>query len=312
MVGLSHRALRELILDFGGLDLAFTEMASAAAAVSGSVYESFYLDAQPYPAKTCLQFYTVKPERLVEALAHVRESGVFGIDINFGCSAPAIKRAGGGVAWMKDPAGAAELIGLSRAAWAGVLSSKVRIGENEDFPFLLDFCAGLAARGLDFLTLHPRLDSEKFRRKSRWDYVARLAEALPIPVVGNGDILSVGDYEERRAEARPAGFMLGRGAVRRPWIFALIRGRAEAADYCLEVDLEATAHRFLDLVEKRLPPDFHLTRARRFFSFYSDNFSYAHHLKWKLDNAADLGTMRAILQDYFAEVPQDKRRLERD
>jgi tRNA-dihydrouridine synthase len=310
MVAVSHRALRELILEFGGLDLAFTEMASAAAAVSGSPYEEWYLDAGPEPGRCAYQFYTVKPERLVEALAFVAERPVFGADINFGCSAPQIKRAGGGVAWMRRPEAAAELVAAARGVWKKPLSAKIRLGDTEDYPALLAFCKGLEASGLDFITLHPRLGDEKFRRQSRWEYVARLAADLSIPVVGNGDIHSFQDWDAKRSEARPAGCMLGRAAVQRPWIFALIKGRAANADFRLEVDLEATAYRFLDLVEARLPGDFHLTRARRFFFYYSDNFSYAHHLKWKLENAPDLGAMRGILAEYFSEVPADKRRIE--
>jgi len=113
-------------------------------------------------------------------------------------------------------------------------------------------------------------------------------------------------------EAKPAGIMIGRGAATRPWLFALIKGRAENPDFCLEVDREATAYRFLDLVETRLHPDFHLTRARRFFFYYSDNFSFAHHLKWKLENAPDIPAMRRILAEYFLEMPGDRLSIEKD
>ena len=310
MVALSHRALRELILEFGGLDLAFTEMASAAAVVSGSPYEDFYLDIGPEPARAVFQFYTVKPERLEEALAAVATRGAFGADINFGCAAPHIKKAGGGVAWMKKPKEAAELMAAARRAWPSSLSAKLRLGESEDYPALRDFCLGLAEAGADFITLHPRFENQKFRRKGRWDILARLAADLPLPIVGNGDVLSVSDWNERMSEAGPAGIMIGRGAARRPWLFALIRGRSAAPDFSLRVDLEATAYRFLDLVEKRLPPDFRLTRARRFFSYYCDNLSYAHHIHWKLDKAPDLEAMRAILAEYFADLPSDRIKIE--
>lgn len=312
MVAVSHRALRELIYGFGGLDLAFTEMASAGAAVSGSCYEEWYLDAEPEPGKTVIQFYTNNAERLPEAMRHVAPKPIFGVDINFGCSAPAIKKAGGGVAWMRDPAGAAALVKLARGAWERPLSAKIRLGGDEDYSRLKDFCDGLVEAGLDFLTLHPRLADEKFRRKARWDFVARLAAELAIPVVGNGDLMTVADLLERRRESRPAGFMLGRGAAMRPWIFALIKGKLADPAFELEVDLEATAYRFLDLVETRLPGDFHQTRMRRFFAHYSDNMSYAHHLKWKMDNAPTLDAGRAILAEYFREAPQDRKRIERD
>ncbi|HRY53677.1 MAG TPA: tRNA-dihydrouridine synthase family protein [Spirochaetia bacterium] len=308
MVALSHRPLRTLTREFGGLDYACTEMASAAALVSGSPYDEWYLDPEPCPERTILQFYTVKPERLVEALERCASLPVFGADINFGCSAPHIERAGGGVAWMADPSRAAELVRLARAAWPKPLSAKLRIGPEEDYTALRDFCLRLVGAGLDFLTLHPRLKSEKLRRSSRWDYVASLARELPIPVIGNGDVRSYADYRDKLEACRPAGIMIGREAVRRPWIFALIRGREADPAFELEVDLEATAYRMLELIEGQLPPDFHLTRARRFFFYYCDNFSFAHHIKWKTQNAPNLEAIRAELAAYFVEVPADRRK----
>jgi tRNA-dihydrouridine synthase B len=308
MVGLSHRALRELVLGFGGLDYAYTEMASAAALVSGSPYDEWYLDAGPAPGRAICQFYVTGPERLPEALAMVEKregEAVFGADINFGCSAPHITRAGGGAAWMRDPEGAHALMRSARAAWSRTLSAKIRLGAEEDYPRLADFVRGIAEAGADFVAVHPRLEGQKFRRLGRWDYVARLAAEMPIPVVGNGDVRTWKDYRERSSDYSPAGVMIGREAARRPWIFALLRGKEKAEDFSLEVDLRATALRMLELIEARLPPDFWQTRAKRFFYYYADNFTFAHHIKWKLQNAPDLEGMRRELDEYLREVPGD-------
>jgi tRNA-dihydrouridine synthase B len=308
MVALSHRALRELILEFGGLDLAYTEMASAGAAVSGAPYEDCYFDSGPSPEKVVYQLYTAKGERLIEALAMLKDRPVFGADINFGCAAPQITRAGGGAAWMREPARAFELVLAARSAWDRSLSAKIRLGQEEDYGRLADFVRGLAGAGIDYVAVHPRLEGQKFRRQGRWDFVARLAAEMPVPVVGNGDVRGWADYRRRRDETRGAGIMIGREAVRRPWLFALLRGKEGAADFSLEVDLRAVAFRMLELIESRLIEEFRLTRAQRFFFYFADNFSYAHYIKWKLVNAQDLGAMRRELDAYFEEMPGDRLR----
>jgi tRNA-dihydrouridine synthase B len=308
MVALSHRALRELILEFGGLDIAFTEMASAGAIVSGSPYEGSYLDAEPEPGKVVYQLYATKPERLPEALAYLGDRPVFGADINFGCAAPHITKAGGGAAWMREPEKAFELVRSARSAWERVLSAKIRLGLDEDYERLADFVRGLAEAGIDYVTLHPRFEGQKFRRQGRWDLLARLAAEMPIPIVGNGDIRLWPDYRRRVEEAKPAGIMIGREAARRPWIFALLRGKEADADFSMEVDLRATALRMLELIETRLIEEFWLTRAQRFFFYYADNFQYAHYIKWKLVNAPSLGAMRQELEAYFEEMPSDRLR----
>jgi tRNA-dihydrouridine synthase len=114
------------------------------------------------------------------------------------------------------------------------------------------------------------------------------------------------DYKRRLDEARPAGIMIGREAARRPWIFALLRGRESSEDFSMEVDLRAAAFRMLDLIESRLIAEFRLTRAQRFFFYFADNFKYAHYIKWKLINSPDLDAMRKELDAYFEEAPGDR------
>jgi tRNA-dihydrouridine synthase B len=321
MVALSHRALRELALEFGGLDLAYTEMASAGAAVSGAPYEECYFDSGPAPEKVVYQLYTAKQERLVEALAMLRGlpaagagvvgapgAEVFGADINFGCAAPQITRAGGGAAWMREPERAFELVRAARSAWDRSLSAKIRLGQEEDYGRLADFVRGLAEAGIDYVAVHPRLEGQKFRRAGRWDFVAKLAAEMPVPIVGSGDVRGWGDYRRRIAETGGAGIMIGREAVRRPWIFALIRGKEKDPDFSIEVDLREVALRMLELIESRLVGDFRLTRAQRFFFYYAENFSYAHYIKWKLVNSESLEAMRRELESYFEEMPGDRLR----
>jgi tRNA-dihydrouridine synthase len=231
---------------------------------------------------------------------------VFGADINFGCAAPQITRVGGGAAWMREPERAFELVRSARAAWGGSLSAKIRLGAEENYERLADFVRGIAEAGADYVAIHPRVEGQKFRRLGRWDFIARLAAEMPIPIVGNGDVRSWSDYRRRRDETICAGIMIGREAVRRPWIFALLRGKEAAEDFSLEVDLRAVAYRMLELIESRLVEDFRLTRAQRFFFYFADNFSYAHYIKWKLVNAPDLGAMRRELNAYFEEMPGDR------
>ncbi|MBN1241535.1 MAG: hypothetical protein JXA15_02375, partial [Spirochaetales bacterium] len=118
------------------------------------------------------------------------------------------------------------------------------------------------------------------------------------------------DYRHAVGKLCPSGVMLGREAVRRPWVFALFRGLERDGRFELRVDLEATALRFLDLVEEHLPPEFHETRAKRFFHYFADNAKYAHHLRTSLQNAPDLAALRERLAAYFREVPADRVKLE--
>jgi tRNA-dihydrouridine synthase len=311
MAELSHRPLRELIENFGGCDEYFTEMISAGPLLGGGPFESWYMDAGPCPGKVVYQLAGSDPDQIVRAAALLDSRECLGLDINMGCSAPAIRRTGAGVAWMRSIDKAASLIARVRPVVKKRLSVKLRIGFADDFDYLLSFCRRLEGEGTELITLHPRTAGEKFRRSPRWDYVAALRRELRIPVAGNGDIASAAELLRRAggadgAEERPRGregpVMVGRAAVRCPWIFAQARSTGFMQK---DVDLEETALRFLELLAKYQPPEFHISRARRFFSYFCDNLKWAHYVKTLLNREETLGGIERTLRRYFSENPSE-------
>jgi tRNA-dihydrouridine synthase len=309
MAELSHRALRELIEDFGGCDWYFTEMISAGALVSGGRFESWYLDAGPCPERVVYQLVGSDPEQLGAAAALLDRRESAGIDINMGCSAPAITRTGAGVRWMGSIDRAGALIARIRNLTKRRLSVKLRIGFEDDFDYLVRFCRRLEAEGLEALTLHPRTAREKFKRRARWDYVGLLRKALGIPVTGNGDIAGPEELL-RRAGGPVDGVMVGRAAVRFPWIFTRARameaGGGRPAEGAGPIDLEETGLRFLDLLVRHQPPEFHRSRAGRFFGYLCDNLVWAQYLKTLLGRESGLGGIAARWSGYFRDHPEER------
>jgi len=310
MVGITNRAFRTLLSEIGPPDYAFTEMASAEAFVSRSQYEECYTDAQPSPSRTSVQFYARSADSLSAACSAIlsRDAAQLpaGIDINFGCSAPHIRRSGGGSAWSSNPAGAADLVAAARAAWPGTLSAKVRMGPDDDYDRFLEFCSAIAGAGLDFLTVHPRTDGQKFKRSPKYEYIGRLSRTLAVPIVGNGDLTDADSVRSLLAGQSPYAVMIGREAVRRPWIFGLLRRQISGEGPIGSMDRLAIGLRFLELVESELPEPWRLESSRRFFSYYCDTLSFAHHIKYKVINSPDLRGMRDTLTEYFGQVPDDR------
>lgn len=309
MVGITNRAFRTLVDELGAPDYSFTEMASAEAFVSGAPFEEYYTDPRPTPASTSLQFFARGPEALTKACLRAAsrppETRPAGIDLNFGCSAPHIRRAGGGSAWSSDRNGACELAAAARASWDGALSAKLRMGPDEDYDRLLSFCEGLAAAGLDFLTIHPRTDRQKFRGKADHGISVRLASDLGLPLVANGDLADA-EAVGRLFGGGAYAVMLGREVARRPWAFALLRAQLSGSPLPAPFDRLAIALRFLDLAEAFLPPPWRMGTAKRFFPYYCERLSFSHHITYRLINAPDLPAVRSFLEEYFSQVPQDR------
>jgi tRNA-dihydrouridine synthase len=301
MAELSHRPLRELIEGFGGCDEYFTEMISAGAFIAGGPLEAWYADGGPCPGKIVYQIVGHDGGQIARAAALLSERDCLGIDINMGCSAPAITRTGAGVRWMEDIDRAGNLVALVRKQLTRRLSVKLRTGLRDDFDHLLRFCRRLEEEGAELITLHPRDAKEKFRRLAKWDYVAALKKELRIQVAGNGDISSPAELLSRSACC--GAVMAGRLAVRQPWCFAAARALENSG--AVNINIEETGLRFLELLAQYQPPEFHLSRARRFFSYFCDNLTWAHYVKTRLNREQSLAAMEKVWRDYFAANTED-------
>jgi tRNA-dihydrouridine synthase B len=168
----------------------------------------------------------------------------------------------------------------------------------------------LEEAGAAYLVIHPRLKHEKFRRTGKWAYVQAASEALRIPVIGNGDIRSYERYRAAIDRYGAAGVMVGREAVRRPWFFALLRGKEADPEFNMDIPLEQVGIRMLSLIRRHLPQPFHLSRARRFFYYFCDNLSFAHHIRYAIQNADGIETIERLFRAYFEEVPADRFKTE--
>jgi len=303
MAEISHRAFRELIEDFGGCDCYFSEMISAAALFAGGPYEKWYIDTAPRPEKVVFQVVGSDIGQISKAVTLLDELECAGIDINMGCSAPLIRKAGAGAAWMASIDRAGELISHIRPLIKRRLSVKLRIGYKDDFDYLVRFCRRLESEGVEFITLHPRLVTEKFKRLARWEYVGRLKQELKIPVAGNGDISTPKELVRRAEDGSCDAVMAGRAAVRQPWIFAQAReieGTGSNSNKTIPVpNIEETGLCFLELLTQYQPPDFHISRAMRFFGFFCDNLKWGNYLKTQLNREKTLSGIEMVWKGYF-------------
>jgi tRNA-dihydrouridine synthase len=171
--------------------------------------------------------------------------------------------------------------------------------------YLVRFCRRLEAGGVELITLHPRRAGEKFKRRARWGYVEALRRELTIPVAGNGDIGNAAELLRRAGEGRTLRAMVGRAAVRQPWIFAEARFLAGSGTGRRSLNLEETALRFLELLARYQPPEFHISRARRFFNYFCDNLKWGTYLKNLLNREENLAGIEKTWKTYFAAHPEE-------
>lgn len=167
------------------------------------------------------QLLGTDPERVAAAAKLVAARGVDVIDLNFGCPAATVVKKGAGAAMLGDPGRIAAVVAAVREAVELPVIAKIRLG-LEDPAESLEIAGAIAAAGADVLAVHARTLADRYRYPARWSWIARLVAEVPIPVFGNGDVWTVEDALRLQAETGCEAILLGRGALRNPWIFRQI------------------------------------------------------------------------------------------
>jgi nifR3 family TIM-barrel protein len=289
MVGLSHSALRSLILELGGVGLFFTEMLCAKRlpeeneAISPCLIKS----AGEYPL--FYQLFLHDPSLVVPAVEKLHRIGVQGIDINMGCPAPMLRKKGAGCELTKDPVLVKKIISAFRKATDLPLSVKIRLGEESQEERYLDLCRIIEGEGADCLSIHARLNHEKFCRKPRWEWIAKAKKTVGIPIIANGGIFTVKDAENCLTLSGADGLMIGRGAAARPWLFSEIATALyDAAPDSGTLLLRDVYRRFFELLQKRFAGERRLGRLKQFTHYFAGSYPYGHQLASAIQTSSSM------------------------
>jgi tRNA-dihydrouridine synthase len=184
---------------------------------------------------------------LVRTAKLLQKFPVAAIDLNLGCPAPVVYRkcAGGGL--LREPRKIDDILGALRDAVTVPFTVKTRIGFDSpaEFDVLLPL---FAKHPIDLLTVHARTVVQMYRPGVRYDLMARAARELKCPVLANGNIFSAAQAKTLLAETGVRGIMIGRGAIRNPWLFDQIRAalRGEKVKLPTGRDLLAYIHELWD------------------------------------------------------------------
>jgi len=288
MAGVSHSPFRQLVASFARPGLFFSEMLSARHLPNDVQKKSLWLRREEIEYPMAYQIVAPTPE---EAVIGARELAGYGaeiIDLNLACSAPNIagrRKAGGHL--LSDLGMIEKILTALRPAIACPLTVKIRLGVAPDLAFLKDLAGVLEATGVDAVTLHPRLTTEKLRGKARWDYIGQLKGMTRLPVIGNGDVTSREECLAMFAQTGCDGVMIGRAAVRKPWIFAEILGGEQPISAAF---LWMTYQEAWRLISDLYPEHQALGRIKEFTWYFSQNLRFGHRLAARMQNLPDLAT----------------------
>lgn len=221
MHGVTDRSFRRLTqaLAEGETSLHVSEFVAVEALASGAKKEFNMLKPHASETQFCAQIFGVDINAMEAAAIHALEHGAHFLELNCGCPAPKVVKRGGGSGLLRDLPHLTQIIKKLRATVDVPLSIKVRTGWSDEEINLRESHRIAEGEGADLFVVHGRTRLQGYRGLADWDRIADVKSVSKIPIIGNGDIISLDDVLEKLSKYEVDGVSLGRGAMHNPWIF---------------------------------------------------------------------------------------------
>ncbi len=210
-----------------GVGLTITEFLSASALCAGAQKTVDKMTPSLNGRRFGVQIFGREPEALAQAAQMARDIGAALVDINMGCPAKRVVAGACGSALMKEPELAQELVRAVRRALPEQIpvTVKHRAGWDDRHLNAPEFACAMVEAGAAMITVHGRTRTQGFSGRSSLEIIKKVRQSVPsqVPVIGNGDVVSLADYQRMRQETGCDAVMIGRGALGNPWLFRDIR-----------------------------------------------------------------------------------------
>lgn len=325
IAGHTDLAFRRICREQGGVGCAYTDLLNCRSILAGTSKAMSLAKTCPEDSPFGMQLYGSASDPLPEAAAWAIDHGADVIDINMGCPVDKVAKKNGGSLLLRD---CATTLGLVERVQAVVerhgrgrvpLTAKVRLGWDEDSIVAPTLARDLEEAGVALVTVHGRTTQQFFSGQANWDAIGEVVAAVrSIPIVGNGDVNAPEDAVEMVRRSGCAGVMIGRGALRRPWLLRRSASALATGDpgpeptFNQKIDLVL---RHLELLEAYTTPRLVIATMRKQISWYGRSMGHVKPLKEAVRIADDPGRMRAALNawrlddgDTFSMVSHDRYR----
>ena len=303
MAGVTDLPFR-LLCKEQGASLLCMEMVSAKAILDKNRNTESLLEIDPRENPVSLQLFGSDPE-IISKIAHQIEDKPFDIlDLNMGCPVPMIVNNGEGSALMKNPKLAGEIIRETVKAIDKPVTVKIRKGFDDEHINAVEMAKIAEDAGAAAVAVHGRTREQFYSGRADWDIIRQVKEAVSIPVIGNGDLLTAEDVIAMEQRTGCDGFMIARGAQGNPWIFRKILHYFETGEHLAKPTLEEVTQMILR--HARMMLEFKgeyigIREIRKHAAWYTAGYPNSARLRVAINNVESFEALEELLMNNLEE-----------
>jgi tRNA-dihydrouridine synthase B len=222
MAGVTDLPFRILCKEQGA-DLVYTEMVSAKGVQYNNKNTEQLLQIAEEERPAALQLFGADPDILRDTAKRIEHRNFDILDINMGCPVPKVVNNGEGSALMKNPKLIGEIVRKVSSGYSKPVTVKIRKGFQEDCINAIEVAKIAEENGAAAIAVHARTREQFYSGKADWEVIRQVKEAVSIPVIGSGDVVTPLDAKAMLDRTGCDGIMIARGTRGNPWIFAQIK-----------------------------------------------------------------------------------------